>query len=186
MTRRVTALVLLSLAALLLHGRFVVPYVMEREAQEAQQRAQESEELSDEDRATLTEQLQWVLTEWRGMAPRVQIIDGPNALTGRRPLPVPPRADNDPRTWQSPAEALHGLVLTCDPFGQRVTLQVGAGAGIAVGDTLVVYRMRPSALVVGIVRVLEVRGSDATARILFDRTDMEVGDQVCSEAFLKR
>lgn len=189
MTRRVTALVLLSLAALLLHGRFVVPYVMEREAQEAERRRLQAERDGEgataEDRAALAEQLRELLAAWRAETPRVQVVEG---IPGRRLAPLGKAEDSGAATrrWQPPENAVQGLLLVFDNVSERLTLDLGAASGLAKGETLLVYRLRPSATLVSLARIDEVHGNHSVAHIIFLVAEPVVGDQVCSEAFLKR
>ena len=80
-----------------------------------------------------------------------------------------------------PAEDIAGRVTRTDPSNGLVTVSVGSDAGLSKGNTLEVYRLKPTPFYLGTVQILDVRPNEAVGRPV-DRTrgTIEVGDEVSS------
>jgi hypothetical protein len=79
-----------------------------------------------------------------------------------------------------PAEDVEGSVKKADPSGY-VTVSVGSDAGLSKGNTLEVYRLKPTPSYVGTIEILDVRPNEAVARPVGRlRGVIQVGDQVAS------
>lgn len=187
MNRRLTAVILLVLAAVLLHGRFVVPHVMQNEAKEAERRRLQAERDADgtiEDvRADLSEQLRDLIAEWRVENPRVRIRDVPDEAVENRLKRRPRLLEDSGPDWNPPGEDFLGSVKSVNAVDGLATIDLGSDSGLTRGKTLVVFRLRPAPRVVGIIRVVEIRPKEAVARIVHDVDMVRVGDEVSGAAF---
>lgn len=86
-------------------------------------------------------------------------------------------ADRNP-----PPETVDGVVTKIDSRTGLVTLSVGSDAGLAAGHTLEVYRLKPEARYVGVLRIVDVRSNEAVARPVPSQMSrsVQVGDTVAS------
>jgi hypothetical protein len=86
-----------------------------------------------------------------------------------------------------PAKRVDGEVKASDPRG-LVTVNIGADAGIAKGQTLEVYRLKPSPKYLGTIRILEVRANEAVGRPIaaHPTEEIKIGDRVTSEILGQR
>lgn len=85
-----------------------------------------------------------------------------------------------PGTRNPPKERINGLIKTADPSG-LVTITVGSDAGLAKGNTLDVYRLKP-AKYLGTIRLIEVTATQAVGQPLGRMTaPPRAGDHVASE-----
>jgi hypothetical protein len=80
-----------------------------------------------------------------------------------------------------PAEDITGRVTSTDPANGLITVSVGSDAGLSKGNTLEVYRLKPTASYLGTIRILDVRPNAAVGRPI-DRVNgtIQVGDEVSS------
>jgi hypothetical protein len=86
-----------------------------------------------------------------------------------------------------PAENVEGLVKKTDPASGLVTLTIGSDAGLAKGNTLEVYRLRPEPAYLGTLEILQVRPDEAVAKPQARlRGQIKVGDQVSSNILSSR
>jgi hypothetical protein len=80
-----------------------------------------------------------------------------------------------------PAEDVEGIVKATDPETGYLTLSIGSDAGLAKGNTLEVYRLKPDGKYLGTVEVLAVRHDQAVAKPMSRMLGaIEVGDRVAS------
>jgi hypothetical protein len=80
-----------------------------------------------------------------------------------------------------PAEDIEGLVKATDPQSGLLTLTIGSDAGLAKGNTLEVYRLKPEPAYLGTIEVLMVRHDQAVAKPLTRlKGQIQVGDTVAS------
>ena len=82
-----------------------------------------------------------------------------------------------------PPEDVKGIVKAADAESGLVTISIGSDAGINKGHTLEVYRLKPSPIYVGTMRILDVRPNEAVGKLLANqrRGPVKVGDEVASE-----
>jgi hypothetical protein len=103
--------------------------------------------------------------------------DQERARTGGDTAPTGRGAAENP-----PAEEVEGLVKDIDSSGY-VTISIGSDAGLRVGNTLHVFRLRPQAQYLGSIRIVNLNAHEAVGRpILPLRPGMvKAGDRVASK-----
>jgi hypothetical protein len=86
-----------------------------------------------------------------------------------------------------PAENVEGLVKATDSASGLVTLTIGSDAGLAKGNTLEAYRLRPEPAYLGTLEILQVRPDEAVAKPVSRlRGQIRIGDQVSSNIMSSR
>jgi hypothetical protein len=84
-------------------------------------------------------------------------------------------------TYNPPRDDVEGVIKSTDPSG-LVTLSIGGDSGIEVGQTLEVYRLEPSPLYLGTVRIRSVRPHEAVAQpVSRPRAPLQMGDRVAAK-----
>jgi hypothetical protein len=81
-----------------------------------------------------------------------------------------------------PPEDVKGRVLDTDPKTGLVTISIGSDAGIAKGQTLEVYRIRPEPKYLGSIRILDAHHHEAVGRPISPQRNgaIQKGDEVAS------
>lgn len=80
-----------------------------------------------------------------------------------------------------PAEDVEGIVKAYDPESSLVTISLGSDHGLAVGNTLDVFRYKPQPLYLGTLRLLNVRPNEAVAKPMGKLYGpIQLGDRVAS------
>jgi hypothetical protein len=80
-----------------------------------------------------------------------------------------------------PSEDVEGLIKATDPSSGYVTITIGSDAGIAKGNTLEVYRLRPDPAYLGTIQILAVRPDEAVGKpTTRTKAALQVGDRVSS------
>jgi hypothetical protein len=81
-----------------------------------------------------------------------------------------------------PAKDLAGKVTAVDPATGQITVSLGKADGLAKGNTLEVYRLKPRPTYVGILLIVEVREKDSVGKLqgTGPRGTAQVGDEVAS------
>jgi len=81
-----------------------------------------------------------------------------------------------------PAKDLAGKVTAVDSASGQITVSLGKADGLAKGNTLEVYRLKPKPTYVGIVLIVEVREKDSVGKLQGSgpRGAAQVGDEVAS------
>jgi len=80
-----------------------------------------------------------------------------------------------------PAEDIKGRVTSTDSSNGLITISVGSDAGLSKGNTLEVYRLRPTPMYLGTIQILEVRPNQAVGRPVERlRGTIQAGDEVSS------
>jgi hypothetical protein len=85
-----------------------------------------------------------------------------------------------------PPEDIKGSIKTADMSNGLVTINLGSDNGLTKGNTLEVYRLRPSPQYVGVVRIMDVRPHEAVGKLVLRRGQVQVGDEVASEILSRR
>jgi uncharacterized protein YxeA len=85
-----------------------------------------------------------------------------------------------------PPEDIKGSIKTADMANGLVTINLGSDNGLSKGNTLEVYRLRPSPQYVGVVRIMDVRPHEAVGKLVLRRGQVQVGDEVASEILSRR
>jgi hypothetical protein len=102
-----------------------------------------------------------------------------------------PGKDNPPGTpleRNPPPKEVEGIVLDVDRDSGLLKLSVGSDSGLAKGNTLEVFRLKPTAKYLGTVVIVEVRANDAVAKPLKPPKgdSIQKGDQVASRVLRQR
>jgi hypothetical protein len=80
-----------------------------------------------------------------------------------------------------PPEDIRGRVKAVADKDGLVTINLGSDSGLARDQTLEVYRLKPRPQYLGLVRIVDVRPSEAIGKLIAPRrTDVRVGDEVAS------
>jgi hypothetical protein len=106
----------------------------------------------------LMKEIESIRREMRTPRPR----EDPNKP--RPGLPRPPEVPNKP-TLNPPAGSIEGVIKNVDASG-LTTLSIGSDAGLQTGHTLEVYRLEPSPMYLGTLRILNVRPKEAVGQPL--------------------
>jgi hypothetical protein len=85
-----------------------------------------------------------------------------------------------------PPEDIKGSIKATDVTSGMVTINLGSDSGLNKGNTLEVYRLKPSPQYVGVVRIMDVRPNEAVGKLILRRGQVQVGDEVASEILSKR
>lgn len=87
-----------------------------------------------------------------------------------------------------PPEDVEGVVLEADPQTGYLVLSIGSDAGLARGNTLEAYRLKPEPRYLGTVQILEVRPHQSVAKAMGPRRGNQIlsGDRVASNILSKR
>jgi hypothetical protein len=85
-----------------------------------------------------------------------------------------------------PPEDIKGSIKATDVTSGMVTINLGSDSGLNKGNTLEVYRLKPSPQYVGVVRIMDVRPNEAVGKLILRRGQVQVGDEVASEIMSKR
>jgi multidrug efflux pump subunit AcrA (membrane-fusion protein) len=84
-----------------------------------------------------------------------------------------------------PSEDVEGIVKKAE--GDLVTISLGSDAGIAVGNTLEVYRLKPDPNYLGTIQILAVRPNEAVGKpVTRLRGVIQPGDRVSSNILSRR
>jgi hypothetical protein len=103
---------------------------------------------------------------------RVKSAPGGAAVTSTTSL-----AANNP-----PPGDVSGRVKRYDPTSGLIEITIGSDAGILKGHTLQVYRLEPNGQYVGVMRILEVKPTEAVGKMINrPRTPVQVNDKVASK-----
>jgi hypothetical protein len=93
----------------------------------------------------------------------------------RQPAPPPKNPPKNP-----PPDEVEGLVKEVTKDG-LVRLSIGSDAGLLKGHTLEVFRLKPAALYLGSLRIIDVKPTEAVGQLIGPaRGQVEVGDHVSS------
>lgn len=81
-----------------------------------------------------------------------------------------------------PPGDVEGRIKQYDPTSGLMTITVGSDAGVLKGHTLFVYRLEPSGVYIGKMRVLETRPNEAVGKMVDKpRSPIQVNDKVASK-----
>jgi hypothetical protein len=79
-----------------------------------------------------------------------------------------------------PAKDVEGEVKAIDAKTGYVTISLGTDAGVAKGNTLEVFRLKPQPSYLGTLQIVEARATDAVGKLLGKQRSLQVGDRVAS------
>jgi hypothetical protein len=115
------------------------------------------------------------------------------AEKAKEKIAAPPKLDkpapgNAPAPKSSPPGEVKGTIQDVDRRSGLVSLSLGSDAGLQVGDTLEVYRLKPKPVFIGTVRVVDVAPRRAVARPItsFSAGSIQQGDQVADRILSRR
>jgi hypothetical protein len=81
-----------------------------------------------------------------------------------------------------PPGDVEGRVKQYDPTSGLMTITIGSDAGVLKGHTLYVYRLEPSGLYIGQMRILETRPNEAVGKMVNKpRSPVQINDKVASK-----
>jgi len=85
-------------------------------------------------------------------------------------------------TNNPPPADVSGRVKSYDPTSGLIEITIGSDAGILKGHTLQVYRLEPNGQYVGVMRILEVKPTEAVGKMINrPRTPVQVNDKVANK-----
>jgi hypothetical protein len=166
MSRRANIVLLVTVTACLLYGLIIVPWAVAPDPRdvELQQLREENESLTSllDNNEEQIIALKKERRKWRVL---YQVATTPR------------------NAWRSPpSENITGVIKAVSEKDNFVTINLGSDSDLSRDNTLEVYRDKPKPTYVGIIRIVEVRPSEAVARFCSRRVPPQVGDEVTNES----
>ncbi|MBY0524601.1 MAG: hypothetical protein K2R98_14450 [Gemmataceae bacterium] len=192
MSRRATIFLLLSLAIGAFYARFIMaPQLEDPRGHELQRLQAEIDRLSLDSAADHV-QINQLTAANRKLVERVVRYEIATSSLRRqsdslieeyRRLHVALQGESEGKktmTRVPPPEDVAGSIKSVGQ-DRLITIDVGSDSGLNKGNTLDVYRLKPSLTFLGVIRILEVRPAQAVGKLVLRTGEIEVGDYVIND-----